>query len=88
MANHASAQKRYRQSEKRRTRNQHVKTTVRTSIKRVRAAVQRGDVKEAQSLLRTATKQIDHAVSHGVFHARTGSRYVSRLSASVAALQS
>ncbi|HEY8429441.1 MAG TPA: 30S ribosomal protein S20 [Sandaracinaceae bacterium] len=86
MANHASAKKRIRQTIKRTARNRHIRSTVRTFIKRVRAAIQAGDKAAAQEALVAAVKKIDGAVSKGVYHRKTGSRYISRLSSQVAAL--
>ena len=87
MANHPSAEKRARQNLKRRDRNRHVKTTVRTFVKKVREALASGDKKGAQSALLAATKRIDQAVGKGVFHRRTGSRYIARLATQVSALK-
>ena len=42
MANHASAKKRIRQSIKRTIRNRHVRSTVRTHVKRLRTAIDPG----------------------------------------------
>lgn len=86
VANHPSAEKRNRQNIKRRARNTHVRTTVRTVVKRVRVALDLGNATEAKTALAVAVRRIDQAVSKGVFHASTGSRYVSRLMAQVAAL--
>jgi small subunit ribosomal protein S20 len=86
VANHASSRKRVRQTERRTQRNRHVRTTVRTYMKRVRAALGKGDTTDLQSALALAVKTIDRAVSKGVFHRKTGSRYVSRLMARAAAL--
>ena len=80
MANHASAKKRIRQTEKRTARNRHVRTTVRTYIKRARQAIASGDQRAAAEAVREAESKIRKAVSKGVFHHKTGSRYVSRLS--------
>ncbi|MFO0685049.1 MAG: 30S ribosomal protein S20 [Sandaracinus sp.] len=87
MANVASAQKRIRQTLKRTARNKHVRTSVRTVMKNVREAVAGKDKKAAQTALATAIQKIDQAVSKGVYPKKTGSRYVSRLSAHVAALR-
>ncbi len=87
MANHASAQKRARQNLKRRERNRHVKTTVRTIVKKVREAVASGDTKGAKVALLAATQRIDQAVGKGVFHRRTGSRYIARLAQQVAGIK-
>jgi len=88
VANHPSADKRNRQNIKRRERNTHVRSSVRTFVKRVRSAVEAGNVAEAKTALTDAIQHIDQAVTKGVYHRATGSRYVSRLSAQVAALSS
>ncbi len=87
MAHHASAEKRIRQTIKRTLRNKLIRTTARTYMKRVREAIEKGDVQEADKALLACTKQVDKAVSKGVYHRNTGSRYISRLSAQVAALK-
>lgn len=86
MANVESAKKRIRQTEKRTARNRHIRTTVRTTMKKVREAISGGDKKTAKGALATAVRQIDMAVSKGVYHRKTGSRYVSRLTEAVAKL--
>lgn len=83
MANHASAKKRIRQTEVRTARNRHVRSTVRTYIKRARQAIAAGDNKAAAEAVREAESKIRTAVSKGVFHHKTGSRYVSRLALAV-----
>ena len=83
MANVESAKKRIRQTEKRTARNRHIRTTVRTYVKRVREALAGGDKTAAQTALAEAVRKIDMAVSKGVYHAKTGSRYVSRLTEQV-----
>ena len=87
MANHASAKKRARQTIKRTARNRHIRTTVRTSVKRVRTAVVAGDADAAKKALVEAVSRIDGAVAKGIFHRKTGSRYISRLTHQVNALQ-
>ncbi|MBN1656205.1 MAG: 30S ribosomal protein S20 [Deltaproteobacteria bacterium] len=87
MAHHLSAEKRTRQSVKRSERNRHIKTTMRGHIKRLRESIEKGDLAESAKMLQICVKQIDRAVSKGVYHRKTGSRYISRLSARVAALQ-
>lgn len=86
MANHASSKKRIRQTEKRTLRNRMVRTRVRTHVKRVRAALEHGDAQAAKEALEQAVSSIDRAVSKGIFHRKTGSRYVSRLTSQVARL--
>jgi small subunit ribosomal protein S20 len=83
MANHASSKKRIRQTAKRTIRRKNVRTGVRTFMKRVRAAISSGDGKAAATALADAIKRIDRAVAKGVFHRRTGSRYIARLTQQV-----
>lgn len=78
MANNKSAIKRIRQMEKRRLRNRIVVGTMRTAIKKARAAVDTG-AQEAPELVRSAVSAIDKAVSKGSIKRETGSRYISRL---------
>lgn len=87
MANHASAQKRQRQTAKRTARNQHIRTTVRTFIKRARAALEKKELKSAETLVQTASKLVDRAVSKGVYARATGSRYISRLTTRLSSLR-
>ena len=87
MANHASSKKRIRQTAKRTLRNRHIRTTVRTYVKRVREAIASGDPAAAKEALAPAIRRIDMAVSKGIYHRKTGSRYISRLSSQVASLR-
>lgn len=87
MASHVSAKKRIRQTERRTARNRHVRSTVRTFIRRAREAIASGDFTAAETAVRAAESQIRRAVSKGVFHAKTGSRYVSRLATAANALR-
>lgn len=86
MATHASALKRVKQSEKRRLRNLHIKSTVKTAVKKVREAIEKKDVEGAQRALRKAISLIQKACSKGVFHKNTSSRKISRLTRAVNAL--
>ena len=79
MANHKSALKRIRQNDKRRDRNRFWKSTMRSSSKSVRAAVEAGDETLAREALREATSMIARVATKGVIHKRTASRRVSRL---------
>ena len=78
MANTRSAEKRNRQASKRRARNNAVRSTVKTAIKKVREAVAKNDP-AANDLLRQAIRTIDKASTKGVVHARAASRKVARL---------
>ena len=83
MANHVSAAKRARQSEKRRLNNRNRKGAMRTAIKNVLVAVEAGDTAAAAEALRAATSLIDSAGRRGTIHKNQASRRVSRLSARV-----
>jgi small subunit ribosomal protein S20 len=79
VANHADALKRMRQNTKRRMRNRHYRATMRTEIKKVRIAVESGEVETASSSLNGAVSIIHRLASKGVIHRRTAARRVSRL---------
>ena len=79
MPNHKSAEKRVRQSEKRRAINRSHKTKVRTYIKKLRAALDSGKTDEVQKILPDAISVIDKSVQKGVLHKNAASRYKSRL---------
>lgn len=83
MANHPQAKKRNRQTIKRTARNRHFRTTVRTLVRRVRAAVAAGEAGPAQEALRLAIKQLDRSVTKGVLKRKTASRTISRLTIAV-----
>jgi small subunit ribosomal protein S20 len=87
LAEHLSALKRTRQNEKRRLRNLHVKTTVKSSIKKVREAIESKDVEGAQKALSKAIPLIQKARSKGVFHRKSTARKISRLTLGVNTLK-
>jgi small subunit ribosomal protein S20 len=86
MANTKSAEKRNRQNVKARERNRAHRSTLRTAIKKLRAAVSSGDAAAAKELLPTTLGVIDKTAQKQVIHANTASRYKSRLAKKVAAL--
>lgn len=88
MATHRSAEKRARQALKRRTRNRAVKSQVRTLIKSVRAAVERGDGEGAERELGSAERTLRKAASKGAIKKKNASRTVSRLARSVRRVRS
>ena len=79
MPNHKSAEKRVRQSEKRRVINRSHRTKVRTYIKKLRAALDSGKTDEIQEVLPEAISVIDKSVQKGVMHKNAAARYKSRL---------
>ena len=86
MANHASAKKRIRQTERRSTTNRNRLSRVRTFIKKVELAIDAGDADEAKEALKAAQPVIMRGAQLGVLHRNMASRKVSRLAARVKAL--
>jgi small subunit ribosomal protein S20 len=60
-------------------RNRHVKTSIKTMVKRVREAVQEKDEAKAKEALARVIPLVDKAASKGVLHWRNRSRKISRL---------
>jgi small subunit ribosomal protein S20 len=87
MANTKSAEKRVRQSEKRRERNRAAKSTMRTAVKKVRAALDGGDTAGAAGALAAAMSIVDRSAKKGVVHRNTAARTKSRLVKAVRAAQ-
>jgi small subunit ribosomal protein S20 len=76
-----SAKKRLRQQERRRIRNRAARSTLRTHIKRVRAAVDEKDIAKAETEFQITAKKLDQSAAKNIIHANTASRYKSRLQA-------
>jgi small subunit ribosomal protein S20 len=85
MANHFSALKRARQTEKRTAHNRLNKSRFRTSLRKFRQAAASGDSAQAKALFSETVSMIDRAVKNGIIHKNTAARYKSRLSARLAA---
>ena len=79
MANIKSQIKRNKQNEKRAERNKAVRTALKTSTKKIRAAVDAGDAEEAMARQRENAQALDKAVAKGIVHKRTAARRKSRL---------
>jgi small subunit ribosomal protein S20 len=86
LAIHKSAEKRMRQNETRRMRNRHIKTSIKTMIKRVREAVQEKNEAKAKEALARVVPLVDKAANQGVLHWRNRSRKISRLTRLVNAM--
>lgn len=84
MANIKSAKKRAIQDEQRRMINQARTSAIKTAMKKVAAAVQAGQSKDAVlALFNDAQSQIARAKGKGVLHRNTAARKISRLAAKV-----
>ena len=88
MPNSLSAKKRLRQSEVRRRRNHSIKASVRTQVRKVRTAVQAGDVETCENEFRLAAKKLDQAAAKNIIHANQAARTKSRLSKAIKAIKS
>ena len=86
MANHKSAEKRVRQNAKRKEINRNNRSKLRTSIKKLRAAVASSDKGVSTELLNPTVSLIDKAVNKGIIHRNTAARYKSRLTKHVTEL--
>ena len=86
MANSAQATKRARQAENRRQRNASQRSELRTSIKKVFAAIRSGDAETATQAYRKAVPVIDSAVGKGLIHRNKAARHKSRLNQHIRAL--
>ena len=86
MAQHASALKQMRQSLKHRARNRKNLSQVKTQVKKLRAAIAKGDADAARKSLGDTVGEIDRAAKKGVIHDNAAARYKSRLSRKVNAL--
>ncbi len=83
LANIKSAKKRILVNETKAARNKAIKSKVKTAVKKVDAAVAAKDAEAAKTALQAAITEISKAGSKGVYHKRTVSRKISRLSKTV-----
>ena len=83
MANIKSAKKRILVDRRNAERNKAIKSKVKTAIKSVDAATAAGDKDAASKALTTAISEINRAASKGVFHKKTASRKISRITVAV-----
>lgn len=83
MANIKSAIKRAKQNTKRRQHNSSRRSMMRTYVKNVVKAVEKGDVELAKTALLKAQKALDKAATKGLIHKNMAARTKSRLNARV-----
>ena len=86
MAHSKSAKKRIRQNETRRLGNKAGMTALRTQIKKVRAAIEAGDIERAQTEYQATARALDRAVTKGLIHRNNADRHKSRLARHLATL--
>lgn len=83
MANHASAKKRIRQSEKRRVHNKYYAKTTRNAIKELRNSV---DKKEATEMLPKVASMLDKLAKKNIIHKNKAANLKSKLATHIAKL--
>ncbi|MEH0007824.1 MAG: 30S ribosomal protein S20 [Flavobacteriales bacterium] len=83
MANHKSALKRIRQTEKRRLRNRYILKTTRNAVRRLRAET---DVKAAAEALPKVYGMIDKSIKKRIVHKNKGANLKSKLTLHVNSL--
>jgi len=83
MPNTKSAFKRMRSNEKKRLHNISIKSSVKTAVKKVLAAVAGKNVESVKSLLTSAFSKLDKAGKSGVIHPNNINRHKSRLASKV-----
>jgi small subunit ribosomal protein S20 len=86
VANIKSAEKRAKQAVRRRAHNMAARSRLRSSIKRVLAAVGSGDKAGATAALKAAQPVIDTMVGKGIIHRNKAARHKRELNAKVKAL--
>jgi len=79
MPNTESAKRALRKAERRRVKNRSERSTLRTTIKKVRVAATTTDQDTAKSALQTAIKKLDQAADKHLIHKNKAARLKSRL---------
>ena len=79
MPNTKSAEKRLRQTKTRTARNKSIKSSVKTQVKKVVAAIDAGDVAGAEEQFKLAAKKLDRAGAKNIIHPNAAARKKSRL---------
>lgn len=83
---HPSVVKRARQNVKRNRRNSTVRSSLRTTVKKVATAIETRDAALARAELPQAVRALGKAASKGVIHQNQAARKISRLTRRVQAL--
>jgi small subunit ribosomal protein S20 len=86
MANHKSAEKRIRQTERRTLVNRNRVSRIRTFVKKVETAIETGDKAAAAEAFKAAQPEMHRGITKGVLQKNTVARKLSRLSSRIKAL--
>ena len=87
MPNIKSAKKRLRQNIVRRARNRATKSSLRSQIKKLTAAIEAKDVATSETLFIATQKKLDQAAAKRVIHRNAAARVKSRFSAKIKAIK-
>jgi small subunit ribosomal protein S20 len=87
LANSPQARKRAHQAEVRRRHNASFRSMVRTSIKKVIAAIETGDYDNATAAYNNAVPVIDRMADKGIIKKNKAARHKSRLNSKIKALK-
>jgi small subunit ribosomal protein S20 len=79
MANHKSAIKRIRQTQRRQVNNRIFRSRARTLVKKARTTIGKGNLELAKTATMAALRDLDKAAARGVIHKRNAARRKSRL---------
>ncbi|RLA08981.1 MAG: 30S ribosomal protein S20 [Gammaproteobacteria bacterium] len=83
MANSPQARKRARQAENRRQRNSAQRSSYRTALKKVSAAIEAGDSEAAKTSYAAAIPTLDRSAGRGLVSKNTVARWKSRLNTQI-----
>lgn len=86
MANSAQARKRARQAVALNHHNSSMRSMMRTSIKRVRQAIEAGDKEAANASFIKASSALDRVADKNLIHKNKAARHKSRLAAAIKAI--
>lgn len=79
MAQHDSAKKRILQNDKKRIRNRHIRTKLRSALKRFEQTLERQNAEELKALVDKTISIVHAAASKGVIHKNKAARHVSQI---------
>ena len=86
MANTKQAAKRARQATKARSHNMAQRSELRSAIKKVTAAIAKGDQVAAEAVFRSSVSTIDSIADKKIIHKNKAARHKSRLSTAIKAI--
>jgi len=86
LANSPQARKRARQADKSRTHNAAQRSAMRTSIKNVVYAIEKGDKEAAQTAYNICAPMVDRMSNKGIIHANKAARHKSRMNTQIKSL--